>query len=228
MPTHPSAKPPPASPGAPRRRSFPRWLPVLLLVAALHLGLLQWAQQAWQVAPRAAAQRSASVLVLLRPSVAPHKALPLPPPPEQPKARPRHLLKPVRPNEPEPARRELTEAATAARAATPAASDAAPAAPTHSAQASEAAAGASGGGSLLDSDASRKAVRDAARQSSLAELGAQAIGADAPQSEQQRLGREIARGAIGDCLKGEYAGSGMGLLSLPFWLMAELRDKCRR
>ena len=42
------------------------------------------------------------------------------------------------------------------------------------------------------------------------------------------MGQEIARGARGDCLKGEYAGSGMGLLSLPFWLMAELREKCRR
>ena len=42
------------------------------------------------------------------------------------------------------------------------------------------------------------------------------------------MGQEIARGARGDCLKGEYAGSGMGLLSLPFWLIAELREKCRR
>jgi hypothetical protein len=59
-------------------------------------------------------------------------------------------------------------------------------------------------------------------------MGAAATDEKAPLSEQDKMGQEIARGARGDCLKGEYAGSGMGLLSLPFWLMAELRDKCRR
>ena len=59
-------------------------------------------------------------------------------------------------------------------------------------------------------------------------MGAAATGAPAPLSAQDRMGQEIARGARGDCLKGEYAGAGMGLLSLPFWLMAEMGDKCRR
>ena len=59
-------------------------------------------------------------------------------------------------------------------------------------------------------------------------MGAQATDAEAPLSAQQRMGQEIARGARGDCLKGEFAGSGMGLLSLPFWLIAEMREKCRR
>ena len=60
------------------------------------------------------------------------------------------------------------------------------------------------------------------------EQGALATGEKAPVSEQDQLGQEIARGARGDWLEGECVGSGMGLLSLPFWLMAELREKCRR
>ncbi len=56
-------------------------------------------------------------------------------------------------------------------------------------------------------------------------MAAEASGASAPLGTQERLGQEMARGARGDCLKGEYAGSGMGLLSLPFWLVAE---KCCR
>lgn len=223
MPTHPSAQPPPAWPGAPRRRATRLWLAVLLLVAALHLLLLQLAQRALHVAPRAAAQHSATVLVLLPPAVAPRKALPLPPP-DEPRRALRRWPKPVPQPRPEAPRRVVvTPAASAASAAVSQA--ALPPALDHAAP-TPAAAGA--GGSLLDSEATRQAVREAARKPSLAELGAQASGESAPLSEQQRLGREIARGAIGDCLKGEYAGSGMGLLSLPFWLMAELRDKCRR
>ena len=81
---------------------------------------------------------------------------------------------------------------------------------------------------LFDTAASRQAIREAARRPSAREQGAIATGEDAPLGAQERLGQEIARGARGDCLKGEYAGSGMGLLSLPFWLIAELNEKCRR
>lgn len=34
--------------------------------------------------------------------------------------------------------------------------------------------------------------------------------------------------AHGDCLKSEFLGGGMGLLSAPFWLLAEARGKCSR
>jgi hypothetical protein len=95
------------------------------------------------------------------------------------------------------------------------------------APANRAAASAPAGG-LLDTEASRRAIREAARQRSTSELGALATGEKAPVTEQDKMGQEIARGARGDCLKGEYAGSGMGLLSLPFWLIAEMREKCRR
>ena len=91
-----------------------------------------------------------------------------------------------------------------------------------------AAAASAPGGSLLDTEASRRAIREAARQRSTGEMAAQASGEPAAASAEERLARDIARGAHGDCIKGEFAGAGMGLLSLPFWVIAELRDKCRR
>ncbi len=49
---------------------------------------------------------------------------------------------------------------------------------------------------------------------------------DAAPGIDRRLGESIAAGARGDCLKGEFAGGGMGLLSLPFLAIAKLRDQC--
>lgn len=218
MSTHPSALPRPPWPGTARSRSRPIWLPLLLLVAVAHLLLLQLVQHALRPARTPTAAPHESVLVLLPPVVLPHE-VPPPAEPDEPKRRPRRLTKPPRPAPAAPAAPTAAPADTAAAAA--------PAARTPE-PAPQAAAPAPAGGKLLDSDASRKAIREAARKPSMADLGAQASGANAALSEQEQLGREIARGAIGDCLKGEYAGSGMGLLSLPFWLMAELRDKCRR
>jgi hypothetical protein len=43
----------------------------------------------------------------------------------------------------------------------------------------------------------------------------------------QVLPRAVASSAKGDCLKGEYAGGGMGLLSLPFLALAVARDACK-
>jgi hypothetical protein len=74
---------------------------------------------------------------------------------------------------------------------------------------------------LLDNEATRRAVLQAARDAPLT--------AAAPaETASQRLGRKLSENADGDCLKGEYAGAGMGLLSAPFWLLAEARGKCRR
>ena len=85
-----------------------------------------------------------------------------------------------------------------------------------------------GGGPWLDTPGSRRAIREAARRESLAEQHARATEAPVPASVDDRLGAAIALGARGDCLKGEYAGGGMGLLSLPFWIAAEVRGRCRR
>jgi type IV secretory pathway VirB10-like protein len=82
--------------------------------------------------------------------------------------------------------------------------------------------------SLRDTDATRRAIRDAARTASIVDRAAQASDEPRKLAPDQRLGQEVARAARGDCLKGEYLGGGMGLLSLPFLVAAELRDKCRR
>ena len=77
---------------------------------------------------------------------------------------------------------------------------------------------------ILDSAATRQAIVDAARTPSLAELP----GTNRRASAQHQLGGAIAAGAHGDCDKGEFAGGGMGLLSLPFWAVAQLRGACGR
>jgi type IV secretory pathway VirB10-like protein len=206
----PSFASPWSNPRRPRRR---RWLPVLLAVGALHLLLLGWMQgQLRQPLARPAPAQAPLVLVWIKPpEPAPEPKPSAPPPPRETPAR-------------RPARIAPAPSITAVpplQAAAPASAASAPA--TTAAQAASAP-----GGGLLDTDASRRAIREAARQRSTGEMGAQATGEKAPLSEQERIGQEMARGARGDCIKGEYAGSGMGLLSLPFWLIAELREKCRR
>lgn len=83
-------------------------------------------------------------------------------------------------------------------------------------------------GSLLTSEATRRAIRQAARAPVLAERAASASQDPGRETAQQRLGREVAQTAYGNCLKGEYPGSGMGLLSLPFYLAAQASGKCRK
>ncbi|MDH0865303.1 hypothetical protein [Mitsuaria sp. GD03876] len=93
------------------------------------------------------------------------------------------------------------------------------------------ASGASGpsGRDLLYGAATKRAVRQATQgQPLLAERADQASQAPEKVEASAKLGKEIMKGATGDCLKGEYAGGGMGLLSAPFWLLAEARGKCRR
>jgi len=204
---------------AARRRLRWRWPLALVVVAALHLLLLLLVQRALQVAsPMPAPTQAPLVLVWLQPA-APPPAETRPAAPEvaapQPPARRSRPSAPVRTEAAaeQPAPADSAAGSTAAASAPASAATAAASAP---------------GGNLLDTEASRRAIREAARQRPIGEMGAQATGESAPLGPQERLGQEIARGARGDCLKGEYAGSGMGLLSLPFWLMAELRDKCRR
>lgn len=79
---------------------------------------------------------------------------------------------------------------------------------------------------LLDSEATRRALRASARDPGLAARAGR-FSAE-PLSPDARLGAEVQRSAKGDCLKGEYLGGGMGLLSLPFLAAAALREQCRR
>lgn len=93
------------------------------------------------------------------------------------------------------------------------------------------ASGASGpsGRELMDGTATRRAIRQSAQgQPLLAERADEASRAPDRIDASTKLGNEMMKGASGDCLKGEYAGGGMGLLSAPFWLLAEARGKCRR
>jgi len=191
---------------------------VLAAVAALHLWLLMLLQGALR-SPPARPHSEPAPVILVR--TLPPPAAPREPPPEPPREpAPRAARSVARPA---PAQAVLPAPAASA----PADATATQEAVAEAAPAGPAAASAPPGG-LLDSEATRRAVREAARRPSTAEMGAQATDAETPLSTQQRLGQEIARGARGDCLKGEFAGSGMGLLSLPFWLIAEMRDKCRR
>ena len=205
-----------------RRRLRVRWLLVLLAVAALHLLLLALLQGSLRGPElRTGPAQAPLVLVWIKPPPVQQEAAP--PAPEAPPP------KPVRRAEPPPmaAQPPPLQAAVPAGAASVASVVSAASAASAAAPATQAAASAPAGG-LLDTEASRRAIREAARQRSTGEMGAAATDEKAPLSEQDKMGQEIARGARGDCFKGEYAGSGMGLFSLPFWLMAELREKCRR
>ena len=197
------------------RRARRRWLLVTLAVVALHLLLVATWQHALRSPPPKPSVMHPPLLVWLRraPPPIPQPAATEPPPVRTETPRQRTRAAPVAEPEAPPVQAVAAPATASAPVAEPVAPTAAASAPP---------------GRLLDSDASRRAIREAARQRSTGEMAAEASGADAPLSAQERMGQEIARGARGDCLKGEYAGSGMGLLSLPFWLMAELREKCRR
>lgn len=75
-------------------------------------------------------------------------------------------------------------------------------------------------GRLLDSAAGREAVQSAARQ-----------GLVRPQINAQRedpLASGMREAAQGDCMKGEFKGGGMGLLSLPMLAAAALKGECSR
>jgi hypothetical protein len=187
----------------------------LLLVVLAHLALLAW----WtaQHRPPAAAAAARVTLRLLAPVA--RVADPTPPPPAArpmraaPRnpvvARPRTVAPQALPDV--PARPDLVPEAITITAAEPAASQ-----PT-SAEAPP---------SLLDGDATRRAIRASARDPGLAAQAGRTGPAVA--TPDQRLGSGIVQGARGDCLKGEYFGGGAGLLSLPFLAAAALRDKCRQ
>jgi hypothetical protein len=136
--------------------------------------------------------------------------LPAPAPPRA--ARP----VPVRPPTPGTARRRqqpaaATDAPIAATAAPVAAVAAAPSAP------------ASAPRLVLDPEATRLAIRAVARDPSPSGL---ARSADAAPGANERLAQGLAAAQKGDCMKGEFAGGGGGLLSLPFLIAAEAMGKC--
>jgi len=98
---------------------------------------------------------------------------------------------------------------------------------------------------FLDNAATRQAIRSAGRGETLAarangltheDPGSELVAADGshcnckrnlpPPPPAQALAQDIAAAHKNDCLKGDYAGAGMGLLSAPFLLAAEAMGKC--
>jgi hypothetical protein len=80
---------------------------------------------------------------------------------------------------------------------------------------------------LLQTAASRQAIRDAARNPLLSERAALATGIQ-PTTGAERLAAATGAAAKGDCLKGDFAGGGMGLLSLPFLAVAATTGQCAK
>ncbi|MCV2355091.1 hypothetical protein LNV09_13105 [Paucibacter sp. B2R-40] len=83
-------------------------------------------------------------------------------------------------------------------------------------------------GLLINTEATRRALRQASRSPLLSERAATAMGDGPPLERSEILGQEIKKAGTGDCLKGDFLGGGMGLLSAPFWLLAEARGKCAK
>lgn len=82
--------------------------------------------------------------------------------------------------------------------------------------------------SLLDTDATRRAIRAAARAPSLGERLARARAEPDRIGPAERLANGVRDAGTGDCLKGEYADAGMGLLSIPFLALAAASGQCAK
>jgi len=82
--------------------------------------------------------------------------------------------------------------------------------------------------SLMESDATRRAIRASARTPSLSDQLAQSRQEPHQPSATDRLAIGVREAGKGDCAKGEYAGAGMGLLSLPFLAAAAVSGNCAK
>lgn len=195
-----------------------RW-PLTLLVIALHLLLLAGLRAGLRhsTAPPAPEARRITVTLLQErrprtPAALPPSAAPTPRTPAAPQARPRPDAAPA-----------TAAPAVPAEAPPPRAADvpqslALPATPAASA----------GQERLIDSAATRSALRQAAREPLNGERHLEAQGQEVGVSASTKLGRQMQQAGYGDCAKGQYAGGGMGLLSAPFYLLAEATGKCAK
>lgn len=182
------------------------WLPILALHALLLLAHLP--------KPPAGASRSESSLVVqLLPAPRPRTLAP--PPKSSPVALPARPRTPAPPSMGAPADAREPQAP-------------ADASPTEAPKAAEPATPGTAQVPLLQTDATRQAIRLATRAPLLSERAASATDAPARETAQQRFGREVARTAHGNCLKGEFPGGGAGLLSLPMFLIAEASGRCQK
>jgi hypothetical protein len=82
--------------------------------------------------------------------------------------------------------------------------------------------------SLMDAEATRRAIRESARAASLGDQLAQSREEPRRLSANDRLAIGVRQAGKGDCLKGQYMGAGMGLLSLPFLAVAAAAGNCAK
>lgn len=198
MPT--AALSPPASPR----------LPVLAAIVGLHLLLIAaWQGSRWVVTRHA---EPVGALVAILPPAAPRGPAPLTAPP--PTARwpaPQRAPMPA-PTAAEPMLTVRVPAATSESPETPEPPEAPASQPRQR---------------LLDGEATRRAIREAGRQPLLAERTEAATGI-ALVSRGERLSEDVTKAGKGDCLKGDYAFSGGGLLSLPALAYAAATGQCAK
>jgi hypothetical protein len=179
--------------------------------AALHLLVLTALKLAIDrvESPRRGADRVTTLVTVAlhaAPPPAPHPLpLPRPPAPSPLHASPRAVREtpaPARPRE------------QAAQAITPSAAAAPASAPPSDLR-------------FLDNADTRQAIRDAARGGATLASRGNAI-TRVEQTAGERLAQNIDAAHKGDCMKGEYPGGGMGLLSAPFLLAAAALGNCGR
>ncbi len=194
----------------------PRRWPLTLLVSVLHLLLLAGLRAGLRhpAAPQAHEAQRITVTLL-------QERRPRTPAALQPPAAPaRRAAAPAlaRPRPDAAPATGIQPVAPAPRAAEVPQSLALPAAPAASASPER----------LIDSAATRSALRQAAREPLNGEKHLMAQEQETGVSASDKLGRTMQQAGHGDCAKGQYAGGGMGLLSAPFYLLAEATGKCAK
>lgn len=209
----------------PWREPAPRRQAPWALVLLLHAGLIWQLEDAVQIAPRNHAARpdepsnpTELSLLWLR-----TEAAVLPPTPSQP-LQPTGKKPPAQLATPQTSELRVLPNAAATAGASPAAVDTtaaitAPLGPEPPASAPPI--------RLMDTAATRQALREASRNPLLSERAQAVTGIQNP-TQAERLSAATAAAGHGDCAKGEFAGGGMGLLSLPFLAAAAISGQCGR
>ncbi|WP_377156894.1 hypothetical protein ACFJIX_00325 [Roseateles sp. UC29_93] len=194
----------------------------------LHVALIGWLQHAWHGADAHREQRSSSIRMVTI------QLPPLPKPAPKTTLVARSADRRARPDPDMPSSQTAPSTPPSARVQAPR-----PEVDRHAeeprstvviaAPAPASAASGATGRDLMYGAATQRAVRQSTQgQPLLAERADHASLAPDKIDASTKLGNEMMKGASGDCLKGEFAGGGAGLLSAPFWLLAEARGKCRR
>ena len=215
-----------------RRWSAPRIAAAIALHALLLLALRLAIDRVELPGP--GADRATTLLtVTLHPAPPPRHALPLPAH-QQPPALARENASRARATPAPPRAPAQAQAITLPQPARPAVAAATPAASSPAPDLD-----------FLDNAATRQAIRGAGRGETLAsranaltheDRGSELLAADGSHCNctrnlprpppAQALAQDIAAAHKNDCMKGDYPGGGMGLLSAPFLLAAEAMGKC--